>query len=1021
MKRKFFTRAICFVLALILVLPLAVSADNGNGGSADGLISTDQPSNTYTGRQQANRLISQLQFADLPANTAVRDAIIRSHALEVMQPASAQFRPNAAVTHGEAIMYAIRAAGLSYRVTPLVAGLSIPDGTPLGTALTLAYVQLASTIGMITPGDFDAAAGEVTMQFTDTGAADTTNETPEAVIAPQFRHTAPATREEVASYIVTAMQVAQSDIFPTTAVGSSVRNFTDWQSISREHADAVELLVQNNVMSGVSQTSFAPQAVLQRQHMAEIIRNLDSIHYGLLGLERRTGTVAAVMNEQFTETGAGTLWRHVSVRRADGGVDQLRFELHGSPSPQTAGPRDTVVLRNGQVMGLNGLEINDQVEYLVHPETGYVWYVFVSSQVQQQIFRGRLEIIDMDNGTMTFRNEEGTVFTFPMSDGLYGVHNGMEFIRMPRNLLQPAAELPRGSFYDVSLVGNVIVAIEFVGEPVVIPETRGLVIENNPMFGYITILDANRQSQSFTFNPAQLTVHRRQFFDARDTIGGMHEMFPSVRSHPRTVGPEDVIPGDIVVFRVADDDPFRIIELSASENTTSRYGRVLNIRDNGDYFDMLMEFENGQSVWYTFVDGILVLENGRPVSPNRIQLGDWARIVVNQAVLAPGVMMESVREIALDSGGHHISSVVTGRLSGFNAAQGQLQIEHARELTPAGWRNHSPLASFNIGGNNVRYYHDGRPVTLAHVNRYLQRSNATVYLALENHFAGERAVVVSVRSGRDELFRAGTVMHSANNAFSLLEIPGEVRTDPGTIVVRNGRLVEQQHIFAPDWARVAMNGPATAAVIDIGAAPATDGVQIVRARVARVWPFEGFRAETISIFDGMRWNFTPIAREFTIDHDTLFITDGGVTSIDTFLGYTDGSVIGDVFNVVVEGGRAVRVIDAPFTAPIPQIATAPGHLTVRGVIYEINGGALSLRDLTVFNPRTGEWRPVSAVNSTGVITTHANSIIVDRNEVIPANRLQVGQQIVAFSPVARDSVDHEPGLAADAYIVLVEN
>jgi hypothetical protein len=435
---------------------------------------------------------------------------------------------------------------------------------------------------------------------------------------------------------------------------------------------------------------------------------------------------------------------------------------------------------------------------------------------------------------------------------------------------------------------------------------------------------------------------------------------------------------------------------------------------------MLMEFENGQTMWYTFVDGILVLENGRPVNPNRIQLGDWARITINQAVLAPGVTMESVREVVLDTGGHHITKIITGQLSGFNATQNNLQVQHARELTPAGWMNHSPLSSINIGGSNVKYYMDGKIVTLAYLNRYLQRTDSTVYMALENHYAGERAAVVSIRSGRDELVRAGTILSSANNSFSLLEIPNNIQTDSGTIVVRNGRLVEQGHISAPDWARVALNGP-TAAVVDIGAAPATSGVQIVRGRVSKVWPFQGFRVETVSLFDGFHWNYTPIAREFTIDHNTIFIDDSGVTSIETFIGYTEDSVVGNVFNVVVEGGRAVRVIDAPFTEPTPQREGAAGHLTVRGTIYEIEGNTISLRDITVYNPVNGAWNRISNINPTGTVEAHPNTIIVNRNEVIPANRLQIGQQIMAFSEVSRDEVDIEPDMTSDAFIILVES
>jgi hypothetical protein len=500
----------------------------------------------------------------------------------------------------------------------------------------------------------------------------------------------------------------------------------------------------------------------------------------------------------------------------------------------------------------------------------------------------------------------------------------------------------------------------------------------------------------------------------------MHEMFPSLHADPRTADISNVLVGDVIVFRVADDDPFRIIELFAVENTTTRYGKIMQVVDHGGSFDILMEFENGRTAWHRFVQGILVTKGGVPSNPNVIEPGDWARITVNQHLIAPGIMEESIREIAIDGGGHHITNVISGNLAGLNAAQNTMQIHNAMQLTASGWSSHNPLASYNIGGPNVKYFHNGAPVTLAHLNRYLVRDpNAVVYMALENHFAGERAVHVNILAG-NRLTRYGTILSAANNQFSMLEIPGMMQANAGTIVVRNGRLVGTDNIAASDWARVSLVG-ANASVVDIRPAPATNGVQIVRGRITRVMPFEGFRAEAISIFDGFRWNYTPIARDFTIDHDTLFINSSGVTSIDSFIGYTDSSVIDNVFNVVVEGGRAVRVIDAPFTEPNPQIAGAPGHLTVRGIIYEVNGNTMELRDMTVYNARTGEWSRFSNVNATGSVTVQANSIIVDRNEVIPASRLQVGQQIMAFSNVRRDEVDIEPGLTADAFIVLVEN
>jgi len=1018
-NRKILTRVLAFMLAVAVAIPTVAFAAFPSGTlRGDGFILTDPVANTYTGRPLADRLINQLQFTDLPENPNDQDAIIRGAAMEIFRPDTRQFRPDAPITREEAIAYALRAAGLSEQSREIgrIEAAQLPPGSTLGAVWSFGYLQLAQTIGLITEAELNEALGAELVVLDDAPPED-------AIIAPQamFRRNEPATREEIASWIVGALEYAEPTVFAgTTSVGLGIQTFTDWNDISSARVPSIETLMRHNILHGQSATIFGPTGNVSRQEMAHIARNIDRLHHNFLDLERFTGTVAVLTNEQYNETSIGQVWRHVFVRRANGEVDLLQYSNRISPSPQD-GRYDAVVLRDGEVTGITSLQAGDIIEYIVHPETGTVWYINVTGGAEMEVFRGRLEIINFEDGTMTFRaTRDGQlhVYTFPMAYGLFGTReDGVNFIRFSNELF-PVDQIPRGTYYDVYLVANVITDLIFVGDPVLVPEMRGIVIENNPFLGSLTILDQNRMERSFTYVPGQLRVQRREFFDDRSIIGGIHQIFPSPNLRETDIA--EVIAGDIVVFRVADDDPFRIISISAAENTTTRYGRIREFRDQGGHYDFLMEFDNGRTSWFTFVDGILVLSHGRPVQPNQIQVGDWARIIVNQAAIAPGIMMESVREVAIDGGGHHISQVIMGQLAGFNAAQNQLNIQHAQTLGPAGWSDHRPLASFNIGTANVEYFFDGRQVTLAYMNRHLQRSDATVYLALEDNFAGERVRKVSVRSGRNQLLRPDEVLSASNNSFMLLENDGHIATDPGTIVVRNGRLVDHGHIFAPDWATVSLNGQNTAAVVDIGAAPATSGVQIARGRVSRVWPHESFRVETMSTFDGTTWNFTPIAREFTIDHDTIFINDGGVTSINDFLGFGDDSVIGDVFNVVIEGGRVSRVIDAPFTEPVPALANAPGHLTMRGVIYEISGTTVSLRDVHVFNGRTGQWGILSNTNATSTANLQANTLIVDRNQLIGANGLRVGQQIKVFSDEPRPATV-APGISADVFIVLVES
>jgi hypothetical protein len=149
--------------------------------------------------------------------------------------------------------------------------------------------------------------------------------------------------------------------------------------------------------------------------------------------------------------------------------------------------------------------------------------------------------------------------------------------------------------------------------------------------------------------------------------------------------------------------------------------------------------------------------------------------------------------------------------------------------------------------------------------------------------------------------------------------------------------------------------------------------------------------------------------------------DGGIGSIYDFIGFTDASVVGQVFNVITDGARAAWVIEMPFTEPVPSTSTAPGHLMLRGTIFEADGGTAGIRDVTIFNPRSGAWLPISLVDASAEVTIAENAIIIDRNRVVGANTLQAGQQIRILTATPLNEVVVGSGMSADGYIILVES
>jgi len=421
-----------------------------------------------------------------------------------------------------------------------------------------------------------------------------------------------------------------------------------------------------------------------------------------------------------------------------------------------------------------------------------------------------------------------------------------------------------------------------------------------------------------------------------------------------------------------------------------------------------MEFENGRTSWFDMPEGTMMRRDGRSVNAADIQAGDWARILINQAVIEQGHVIESVRAMNLEGDARHITNIVRGQLTGIDRIQNQLMLQNAQQLEQTGWSHYQQIARYSITNPQIEYFYNGRPVSLAFVNENLRHSSAEVYVALESAHGGDRIRMVSFRSGRDELLPPGNVVGiDGQGGFNIMANDGTIRTDAGTIVRRNGRLVDGRQISPWDHARVSLNGENSAAVVDIGPAPQYAGVQLIRGRIQSIDQGNSFRVQSMSLLDGFEWRFTPIEREFTIDRDTIFINQGGLTDINDFIDFTPETMVDRVFNIVVDGSRAAMIIDAPHSTQM-----------IRGTIFEVAPGQLSLRDVHVRNAITGEWNVISFRDATATAVIGNNTIIVDRNQTIGVNSLQVGQQVRIMSPAPLPTA--ASGMSVDGFIVLVE-
>ena len=944
--------------------------------------------NTYSGRVAGSELINNVNFRDLPATHWAKESVVRSGSLNLVKGYDRAFFPNNAVTNQEAIAFIIRILGMENDA--LTEAIRIrSDATESERARDLwsiGYLSLAREVGIVTEGEY------ASLTITDKEAA-----------AGELLGSAPATRERVAHWVMRGLNMSSPALVNLEPQIQMVFNFSDWDSIDIEYLKTVEAALLFGVMKGDNNGRFNPKASLTRAEMAQVLRNMDEFYYLSNGIIKRTGVVGAFRDEQQTATGSAYVNRKFYIREASGAVEVIQYEFYATDSSISNRDIDAVVYKNGNVAGLNSLSVGDQIEYLVNAGTNQVYYVqVISAGLSETSATGNLQSIDVKNGQITLLDPDTKkTKVYTMAQGVYGA----DYIVIDQ-AKNPAGALPIGSKIELNLIGQTVMSVSFIGTPTVIDELRGIVIENDPDFGYLTIVDNKGNLITKNYYADSVKVEKQQYYDLDDEIGYIDEVFPNFHYDPRDSFIEDIEPGDIVFMRFDPEDPDLISNISASTNYIARYGKITQITRGEGISRYLVEYENKQTNWFDVVDNIYVSKLGRPATHNQVAVGDWAKFLVNQAIIEPGYIMESVKEINVEGGEHFISTIIKGQLAGIEPIQNKLMVQNAQTLAKTGWSNYQNIAQISIANNDIEYYYNGQRISLDYAQRFLKRAEGDVYIALENSASGERAKMITFRNGRDELLSADTVIVAdGNGSFSILSTPGSIGTDVGTIVRRYGRLVSSNNILPSDYTIVSLNDGNTAAVVDITDAPAISGVNIARGRILSVDQGENFKVQSMSVLSGNEWVYTPVQREFTIDYNTKFLDSTGIKDISGLKDYTAASAVDKVYNIIYDGSKATWLIDAPYSKQ-----------AVKGIVYEAAGGKLMLRNAEYYNTVTGKWSPVSLLDATISVTVPTNAITVKNNAVVGS--VAVGDTVRVMTDKLPEKV--QTGIDVSGYFIFVE-
>jgi len=515
-----------------------------------------------------------------------------------------------------------------------------------------------------------------------------------------------------------------------------------------------------------------------------------------------------------------------------------------------------------------------------------------------------------------------------------------------------------------------------------IKEEIGLVVENYPGLGYLVYVNHRGQEITRSYYKNQVKVEKKSYYEVEDLIGYIDQMFPSFQFDPRDTIAEHIQPGDYIYMHLSADDT--ITHVSVSADYIVRYGKVKQFSPGGmDVSQMVLEDEHGQIFHLNISAYAPVSKAGIPITASQIQEGDWVKILIAQANIAPGNTTGVVKEVVVDRGSRHISNIYRGQITHIDPYQSNVYLQNTQAMQKNGWGPYTNIKTLSIDPRTAQSYYLGNHVSWDYVGRYLRNQPGYVYIAMEQYFGNERAVKLDFQSLHQQTLPSDTIISAQPGEIKLMS--GEtVYVSADTIIRRNGRLVDPHSIMPSDYAQVVITGENKAAVIDITERPTKGTLEIFRGRIKQIKENETFEVETFSLLDDTLWMYHPIPRTFTIDYRTKFYDESGIleNGLESFIGYGEDTQIEEVYTAIVEGDFAQAVIKMPYT-----------RHSVQGEIYEVSDNNIKIKNTYFYHLGRKRWEIKGRKDNSQDITIAGNAIVMKNGKMISPSSLVPGDKL----------------------------
>ncbi|NLD48814.1 MAG: S-layer homology domain-containing protein, partial [Clostridiaceae bacterium] len=365
------------------------------------------------------------------------------------------------------------------------------------------YLQLAANLGLISQQDL---AGALVINQED--------DPPET----NFHRGASAQRQDVAYWIALALGLepiyGQQEIF---------NSFNDWTGAEPSKVPYIEAVLRNDIMNGEDKGYFKPTGYITREQMAQVIKNAFPLIAQKLGYEKNIGTIEEIHKANDYINGAQSVTTTFNVRNSNGKLHELitrttdngfegyKNEMKGSSVKR---PDLDFIVYNGWVGNSKLLKKGDRIEYITSQDDRVRFVKVISNTGDTTYIIARIDKVDTVNSTLKIsriydidyprENVEDMDFSFDMRG------KDVDTTLVYSNNAEVIVDGKRTDILGLIPVRDAVIAIRSnIAEAIKTIDLRlkeqgivnGVVEDNNPQLGYITLLNEDNNLTDILKSP----------------------------------------------------------------------------------------------------------------------------------------------------------------------------------------------------------------------------------------------------------------------------------------------------------------------------------------------------------------------------------------------------------------------------------------------------------------------------------------------------------------------------------------